>query len=550
METPHGSEPDPRTLIDLFCRKSQAVKSKGGKREVSIKAQEARGRRVAEELGLTVRHVWREVGSASRFSRRKARTEQDKALRAVENAEVGALWLFRVDRWDRRGAGSILKIIEPDDGIPRRLLIDNGDPDNPGISLDSTNPRDRKELINRAEQAREETEILSERVRNTKDTQRANGEWINGTAPYGLKIVIVEIEDDEGDIIEERKLAQDDALAGDPENPERTKAEVAFELIYTLPLEGHSSRAIPILANARGIPSPTGGQWASATVRDMIHNPVYAGWQTTGRQNNASRRLLYRNHIGDRVSVMAPGEEPLMTDEQQKAAEAALRGESGLGVPKDGSTHDTRPKHLLTGLNKCRGCNGGAMSYSGLGYTCWKKGAGKTCPAPAYCAKKSAESYVFMAWSARLTNAEDDDPLLAEVARRWAGVVNPKATEDEKAAREALTLAESALQRVWTDRRAGRYDGPSEAYFDGDLRDATEAVSAARRALLEARGSTAVDISFLLDMQSLTEAWEDASDSHKRELLALAIDEIWVTKAAKKGIPFDGDDRMEIRWAA
>jgi DNA invertase Pin-like site-specific DNA recombinase len=541
----HSGE-DPSKLIDLYCRKSKR-KASGGKREISISAQETRGRLIADKLGLTVRHVWREVGSASRFSTRKSRTDQDAALAALERREVAALWVYRMDRWDRRGAGAILRIIEPEDGLPRRIIFDNGDPDNPGIGLDSSNPRDRKELIRKAEDAREETEILSERVRNTKTHQRSNGEWVNATAPYGLKVVLIEKEDEDGDVIVERKLAIDDALAGDPAKPERTKAQVAFDITYNFPVnKGFSDRATAGYWNDRKVPSPSGGTWAHATVRDMIQNPVYAGWQTTGRQDGKSRRLLYRDSAGNRVSVMHGP--PLLTDEQQREAQDARKGVAGSGVPKDGRAHTTRASHLLTGILRCAGC-GGSMSFSGTTYTCWKPKAGKPCPAPAVAARKSLEEFVYWRWWMKLTNSEPDDELVIAVADRWAARVQPQATEDSKAAMEALGLAEQRLARVWADRKAGYYDGPSEMYFRADLAEASEAVAEAKKALEVSTARRGVDIGFLMDPESCEGAWEAADKPLRRALLHLAIDYVTVTKAPYRGSPFKGMERTRFRWA-
>ncbi|MGW2950799.1 recombinase family protein [Streptomyces eurythermus] len=537
---------DPSTLIDLFCRKSKGRASKG-KREISISAQESRGRLIADRLGLTVRHVWREVGSASRFNTRKSRSDQDAALAALERGETGALWLFRMDRWDRRGAGSILRIIEPEDGRPRRLLFDNGDPDNPGIGLDSSNPRDRKELIRRAEEAREETEVLSERIRNTKTHQRANGEWVNAIAPYGLKVVLVEKEDEDGDIIVERKLAIDDASAEEPDNPELTKAQVAFLVTYEFPAKrGFSGRASAAYLNDRGIPSPSGGHWAHATIREMISNPAYAGWQVTGRHSGGGRRRVYRDPAGNRVSVMhGPA---LLTDEQQAEAQAAVKGAPGKGVPNDGTTHDTRAKHLLTGLLRCAGCGGAMTSSASNSYTCWKPRAGKPCPAPSFAGRKSLEAYVYWRWWSRLTNSDPDDELVIAVADRWAAKVRPQATEDSRAAMTALEAAEQRLARVWSDRRAGRYDGPSEQYFDGDLRDANQAVMEAKKALEDSTSRRGVDIGFLMDPASCEGAWEAADPALRRTLLSLAIDTITVTKAPYRGAPFKGQERTRVKW--
>jgi site-specific DNA recombinase len=531
---------DPSTLIDLVCRKSQAVKSKTGRREISISAQESRGRRTAAQLGLTVRHVWREVGSASRFRKSKKTAKQDLALQALERGEVGAVWVFRLDRWTRRGAGAILSIVEPADGRPRRLLVDNGDPDNPGVGLDSANPRDRSELIRRAEEAREETEILSERILNTKMFQRENGEWLNGVCPYGLRIVTVSTED-EGEEIEERKLMRDsETSAGIPGEPDVTKLDIAREVVYDLPMAGVSKREIARLMNARGVPSPTGIQWAFSTVASMIGNPAYAGWQITGREGGKSMRMLYRNSAGEKVSVMVGP--AVISDEEWKAAQAASRG---YGPPAD--KESWRAKHLLTDLLRCAGC-GGSMPYSARGYRCWRPGAGVTCPSPAFVAAHSSEAYVYQCWSDRLASADPEDPLLAVVADRWAARQSPETSEDVAAARAALADAETVLSRLWADRRAGLYDGPSERFFAPALTEANEAVTAAQKRLRESQGERNTDISFLLETVDQREAWDHADLPLKRDLLRLAIRRIMVSKARGRGVRFNGDERLTIEW--
>ncbi|MFK0290334.1 recombinase family protein [Streptomyces sp. NPDC090442] len=544
----HESGPDPATLIDLFCRKSKAVKSRasrGGKKELSVAAQEARGKQVAAQLGLTVRHVWREVGSASRFRKKGARTDQDQALATIEAGEVSALWCFRLDRWDRRGAGSILRIIEPADGKPRRLLF-GWDEGTERPELDSTNKRDRGELIRRAEDAREETEHLSERVRNTKEHQRAGGEWTQGRIPYGLELAMVEVEDEDGEVYEERRLQVTKDPAGDPQG--RTKADIA-RLIHTLPVtDGLSRKKIATQLTAEGVPTPTGtGAWATATVTDIINNPVYAGWQITGRQGDAvkSQRRVFRDEHGKKVSVMVGP--PLVTDEQKRAAQNTSKGTSW--APRvDGKTPATHP---LSTRSFCEGCEG-AMVWQGDGYGCWRKSDGqgeKGCPAPAYARGVTIEGYVFRKVVSRLTNAERDDPIVIEAAKRWMAHERPEEAEGMDEAQEALKDAETALKRVWEDRKRGRYDGPNEAFFDGDLDEATELVLEARKEVETLRGTTAVDVSFLMDPASIEDAWLKAGDHMRRTLVGLAIDEIWVHKAPGRGVKFVGDERVTINWA-
>ncbi|MFD1544075.1 recombinase family protein [Nonomuraea guangzhouensis] len=539
MSTP--TEQDPTTLIDLVCRKSRAVKSKTGRREISVSAQESRGRRTAAELGLTVRHVWREVGSASRFRTSKKTPQQDLALRALEDGEIGALWVFRLDRWTRRGAGAVLAIVEPRDGRPRRLLVDNNDPDNPGIALDSANPRDRSELIRRAEDAREETEVLSQRIRNTKTFQRDNGEWLNGVAPYGLRIVTVVVEGEDGEEVEERKLSRDtETSALWPDRPEVTKADLAREITYTLPLQGVAKRKIALLMNERGIASPTGGQWAVAQIHSMIGSPVYAGWQVAGRSDGKSRRLVYRNEDGERVSVMVGPS--LLTQEEWDEANRVSRG---VGPPL--GSDNWKARHLLTDLLQCAGCGYG-MTWRGTGYSCWRPGAGSVCLSPAFVAVKSAEEWVHARWSTRLHAAEETDPLLRIVAERWSARQDPEASADEADARAALAEAETALSRLWSDRRAGLYDGPSEGFFAPALRDANAAVVDAQARVKEAQGTRNLDIGFLLDYEEQDKAWRSADEPLRRDLLRLAIRKIVVKKAAYRGQKFHGPSRLCFEW--
>ncbi|MEU6633802.1 recombinase family protein [Streptomyces parvus] len=547
MTTPETG-PDPADLIDLFCRKSKAVKSRGTtaagrrKQEISIAAQETLGRKVAALLGKQVRHVWKEVGSASRFRKSGARDEQSKALTALEKGDIHALWCYRLDRWDRRGAGAILRIIEPEDGVPRRLLF-GWDEDTGRPVLDSTNKRDRGELIRRAEEAREESEKLSERVKDTKSHQRENGEWINARAPYGLRVVLVTSTDDEGDEYDERKLAVDSDDAGDPEG--MTKGDAA-RLVFTLPVsDGLSYGRTAHRMNELGIPSPNDGLWLAVTVRDMIQNPAYAGWQTTGREDGKQRRLTYYNPQGERVSVMYGP--PLVSDDEQEAAKRAVKGADGSGVPLDGTPHDTRAKHRLTGLVKCPGCTG-KCSRSANGYRCWRSNVAGVCPAPTYVAAKGLEEYVAMRWAAKLAASEPDDPFVLTVADRWAAYTHPQATEDEKYAKAALRDAEDNMKRLLRDRQNGVYDGPAEQFFAPALQEVRSTLQAAQEAAQATKVSATVDVGWLIDSSDHEDAWLRASEELKKAIMHACIDEIWVTKG-QRGKPFDGDARVTIKWA-
>ncbi|WP_030997485.1 recombinase family protein [Streptomyces sp. NRRL F-5630] len=495
---------------------------------------------MAAELGLTVRHVWIEVGSASRFSTRKRRDEQDKALQALVNGETGALWVYKLDRWDRRGAGAILEIIEPKDGIPRRLLFDNGDPEKPGIELDSTNPRDRGELIRRAESAREETDRLSDRVRDTKGHQRATGQWIQGRAPYGAKVVIVEDpEDPEEDL---RILAPDDAPAITGK-PDPTKAGVAARIFEDV-AEGWSLRKLAAQLDDEKIPGPRGEgtHWVHATLRKMVHNPIYAGWQPI-TLTPGGKSVQFRGEDGKPIRVW----EGLVSDELQARAVAKL-----VSVEPDEKTQRLltagasggKARHLLTGLLVCE-ADGSRMPHRGNGYACWRW---ENCPKPTFVGTKPIETYVLDRWLTRLSQADPDDPLLEKVAARWAALKRPDETRELLEAKAALHSAQEAMKRLERDRRAGLYDGPAESLYAPAMRETMELVSRASALVADVSNVGAPDVSFLFDEELCMSAWAVADTSTRRDLLRLAVDRIVVAKAPYHAAPFRGLERVLIHW--
>lgn len=524
---------DPADLVDLYVRKSTKVS--GHRRDLSTDAQEALGRRWAEREGKTVRHVWKDLLSGYRDIKRP---DYDKALAAVSKGEVGTLWCYRVDRWSRKGARSVLDVLEPADGSPPRRLIFHDD------YLDSSNPRDRRQIINRAEDAREESEKISSRVKDTKSFQRDSGMWVAGATPYGLAMDP-----------KTRKLIPDLAWAiprgedGEPPAgvPERlanlTKADVAFRIHMEARTATMSTRDISNGLNADGIPSASGGQWSNQVVYHIVQNPAYAGWQTTHTQERGKgKRIRYRNERGELVRVGVA----LVSDEHQREAQQALAGHrlpQTIGVPRTGLA-----KHLLTDITKCASC-GGAMTFEGRSYQC-NKDKVKPCPAPASAMGTSLEAYVIQRWKDQLTNADYEDPLLVAVAQRWAAIKAPKETEDVQAARTALRAADANLQRLMNDRQAGHYDGPAARYFPGLLKEANQAVTEAQETLDRTGGGPGVDISFLLEEEQLDAAWDDADLPLRRDLLRLAIDELRVTRlpeGAQKR--FKGDERVTITWA-
>ncbi|MFE7111301.1 recombinase family protein [Streptomyces sp. NPDC057575] len=147
--------------IDLYLRKSRVVRHEDPRDLTSIQAQEDSGRAWAAREGYRVRHVW--VDNLSAWSDIE-RPEFDKALATVLAGEVPALWCAYLDRFTRKGIDDIGPIL----GKARVIFDYDG--------LDSSVERDRRWIIDRAEQAREYSMRLSYNVKTTKAAKRARGQ--------------------------------------------------------------------------------------------------------------------------------------------------------------------------------------------------------------------------------------------------------------------------------------------------------------------------------------------------------------------------------------
>ncbi|WP_102923930.1 recombinase family protein [Streptomyces noursei] len=503
--------------IDLYTRKSKKLRKDDHRREQSTDAQREQGHRWAHRNGYAVRKVWKDIQSAFKDVKR---SDFDRALSALAGGEVPALWCYLIDRFSRKGAEDVLKVI----GKARVIFEYDG--------LDSNESRDRRWIINRAEEAREYSENLSERVRDTKEEQRSKGLWVAGRALWGYMVS------------RDRVLSPDEEpyICHLASRTEWTRAGLLREMFRKIAEDGASGHDICRWLNGMGVPSPGGKSWGRGYLHRMTRNPAYSGWQVI--QIRPGHPEPYRNAQGQRVRLKGTA---LVSPELQRKVQEALS--TGHVVPIEQRAHDTRPKHLLTGLLRCEGC-GRSMPKGGRSYLCQAAVGGTGCKTRAQAKMNAIEEFVFQAWLARLTHAAADDPVMLAVSERWTARMKPEETEEEQAARAALRAAEAGLKRLLDDRQAGVYDGAAARYFGPLLREANEAVEAARAEVGKYDGGGAVQLPFRsVSLEELTAAWDDASLPMKRDLLRLAIDRIMVRKAPRRGIRFNGHERLDIEWA-
>ncbi|MEN8653757.1 recombinase family protein [Streptomyces sp. 21So2-11] len=502
---------DDRPEVDLLLRKSKVVRE--GERALSLRAQEERGRRWADEEGYGVRKVWRENLSAWSDVQRP---KYDAAMDAVMNGEVPALWVYALDRFSRKGAEAVVPILGK-----ARVIFDYE-------RLDSSQERDRQWIIQRAEDARAYSVRLSYNVCRTKARQRNEGRWL-ARAPFGLVA-------DKGT----RKLS-----------PNLTKVRGKDYSPWSIVLRifasiagGTSSRALAREFNEAGIKSATGKTWRADSIRAIVIHPVYEGWLTVspgGKSHKAPTH--YFNDAGERVRCVEPSVLPSMVSED--VADRARRVLSGHQII-DNTPRPGRAKSLLAGRLACASC-GKSIVADGKSYNCQLRASGGACDAPASAWREALETYVIERWLARIGNADFDDPLMVAVAERWQALTRPKETTEIQEATAALKAAEKALDKFHEDDRAGFYAGRSAKYRMPAKVESEERVTAAEERVKELSGGS-IDVGFLLN-GGARNAWDDASDALKRDLIGLAIDSVKVTKAPGQGVRFKGESRCTIEWA-
>lgn len=502
-----GMEPKQREMVDLLLRKSKVVRE--GEHALSLRAQEERGRRWADEQGYTVRKVWKENLSAYSDVERP---KYDAAMKAVLDGEVPALWCYALDRFSRKGAEAVVPIL----GKARVIFDYEG--------LDSSIERDRRWIIQRAEDAREYSQRLSYNVRSTKARQRNEGRWLS-RAPYGL------VAD------KDRKLAPDTALI---KGKNFAPWDVVCRIIREIS-EGVSARALARKLNAEGIKSAAGKTWYAETIRTIVVSPVYEGWLTVRPGHDP---IHYITDAGTRIRCVRDDVLPDMIPAE--LADRARRVLSGHQVI-DNTKRTGRAQRLLAGRIRCAGCDG-AMVAQGANYQCARHHAGSHCPAPALVQRRAVREYVTDAWLARMGSAEEDDELMIAVAERWTALTRPKESAEIREATATLKAAEATLYKFHEDDRAGFYAGRSAKYRLPAKTEAEARVTAAEERLAELTGGGAINITFLMDGNA-PKKWERADDALRRDLIGLAIDRITVCKAPRRGVRFNGHARVTIQWA-
>ncbi|MGW7270825.1 recombinase family protein [Streptomyces sp. NPDC054864] len=493
----------PEDLADIYVRRSKPKEDLATLTKHAWDMVEA-----AHREDRKVRAVWWEQRSASKTYVR--RDELEAAMKAVLEGKAKTLYVRKLDRFDRRGMGTVGSMLDDLDKRRARLrVVKEG--------LDSSVAGQRIIFAVLAERAREEASDIAWRTQEGKDSHKALGEWQGGIVPFGLE--------------------------RDPDHKGRIRHRadeytIARERIAVPLLNGESARKVAHRLNAEGVKTRNGKMWSSTTVAKLAHSPLWAGLlpdrerimdehdNPTDRYSHKGR--AYTDENGHTVSV---GQGVITTGER-----AIIRGKLAARSRPDG--RGKRPaEYLLTDTLRCGRCTGPMEGGGGLDrggrYHCrkWSR-QGKAACLGVITLRTRVDEVVLAMWWSHVSALEPGDAALDAIARRWVSIKDP-----EKDARRKEIAAE--LEQV--KARMDKLD--HDHYVRGKLAEERyETLSEQQaniRASLEAEGEELArdsDLSALMsDPETLREVWESSPLDERRELIRCALRRVTLAPAARQG---------------
>lgn len=210
----------------------------------------------AKRLNINIGQIYREIVSGESID---ARPQVQSLIRDVEQGKWRGVLVVEVERLAR---GDTL-----DQGIIARAFSISGTKIiTPLKTYDPMNQSDMEYFEFGLFMSRREYSTINRRIQDGRKASTKEGKWIYGDTPYGYERV--KIENDKGYTL---KLIDDEAAA--------------VRLMYEWYGQEHvGSHVISIRLDERGYRNRRGSKFSPSSIRDILKNPVYAGYVTWGKR--------------------------------------------------------------------------------------------------------------------------------------------------------------------------------------------------------------------------------------------------------------------------
>ena len=298
----------------------------------------ARHKKMLSELAakkdLEITDIYEEVVSGDSI---EGRPQIQALLRAIEGRSYTGVFCMDIDRLAR---GDTI-----DQGIIARAFRMSGTKIiTPKKEYDPNSEFDEEYFEFELFMARREFKIIGRRIQRGRIESAKEGRFIGSTAPYGYKKV---------------KIKNDKGYTLEP-NPEEAKA---VQLIYDLYLHGDGKIVIARKLDAAGVKSRSGNKWSSASVVNILKNPVYIGkvrWGYRKYTKELTNGTVQKHREKNEECVFVDGlHPPLITEADFNKAQELLK--KRYCPPK---RPDAELKNPLAGVIFCGKC-GATMTRLG-----------------------------------------------------------------------------------------------------------------------------------------------------------------------------------------
>ena len=294
---------------------------------------------LAEKMGLTVDSVYEEVVSGDSI---EGRPQIQNLLRAIEGRAYTGVFCMDIDRLAR---GDTI-----DQGIIARAFRMSGTKIiTPKKVYDPNSEFDEEYFEFELFMARREFKIIGRRIQRGRIESAKEGRYIGSAAPYGYKKL--KIKGDKGYTLE----------------PDPNEAKVV-QLIYELHLKGDGKMVIARKLDMMGIRSRSGNPWSSATVMNILKNPVYIGkvrWGYRKYTKELNNGTVTKHREKNENCVYVDGlHPPIISESDFNKVQRTLKQRTTAPVKVD-----LKLKNPLSGLIYCGKC-GAAMTRLGTNSRC------------------------------------------------------------------------------------------------------------------------------------------------------------------------------------
>lgn len=321
----------------LYLRKSRADRDAEARGEGETLARhEQTLRALAGKMGIEISAVYKEIVSGETIY---SRPEITKLLHEVENGIWDGVIVMEIERL-ARGATIDQGIVAQAFQLSGTKII------TPLKTYDPENEFDEEYFEFGLFMSRREYKTINRRIQNGRKAAANEGRYIASVAPLGYRRI--KLKNDKGWSLEiipgqaEIIRLVFDLYVNGQRNPDGSRSKTG------------TSKICQILDNLN-IKPVSGGKWSPASIRDILHNPVYTGkirWGYIKHEKLTQNGSVTTKRIKNNNCIISQGLHKAIIDEETfNKAQELLKLHRKLSIPSG-----KKLKNPLAGLVYCKKC--------------------------------------------------------------------------------------------------------------------------------------------------------------------------------------------------